>query len=334
MLVRENIPLSRLTTFKVGGTARYVAECASVSDVKDALAFAAEKGVSWAVLGEGSNVLAPDEGYSGLILHMRIPGIEHDSETGALVAGAGVIWDQLVTQAGLRGLWGIENLAGIPGTVGAAPVQNIGAYGSELKDTFLYADVLDAHTGTVERLIKEDCAFGYRESMFKRERNLIILSVALLLAEDGGPKISYKDLQARKDAGAPLTTPREIAAVVRDVRSYKFPDLSVYGTAGSFFKNPVISKEAFALLKERFPEIPNFETEKGIKIPLAWILDHVLNLRSYRMNHASLFERQPLVLVTEDGATRNDVEQLATYVKEEVLRATNISIEREVQSFA
>lgn len=331
MQLRENVPLPLLTTFKVGGDARYVAECSSIEDIKEAVAFAKKEGVPYVPLGEGSNILAPDQGYEGVLLHLRIPDFEV-LDDGLVIAGAGVIWDQVVRQAGLRSLWGIENLAGIPGTIGAAPVQNIGAYGAELADTLVYVDAYDVSTDKVLRLSATECAFGYRESRFKKEPSLIITSVALQLSRDGAPSVGYKDLAARADAGERFTTPKEIADAVRSVRSYKFPNLQEFGTGGSFFKNPIIPEAAYEALKARYDGIPGFPVTGGVKVPLAWILDHVLSLRGYALGNASLFERQPLVLIAHKGATAGDVDTLASDVARKVFDATGIRIEREVQS--
>lgn len=333
MELREHVPLSLLTTFKIGGAARYVATCASVDDVAAAVSFANAEGLPFVPLGEGSNLLAPDAGYPGVILRMRIPDLEVHAD-GTLIAGAGVIWDQAVRQACMRGLWGIENLAGIPGTMGAAPVQNIGAYGAELADTLLYVEALDTADGRLHRFAAKECAFGYRESRFKKEPGLIITSVALGLTSNGAPRVSYKDLAARKEAGDSLETPAEIAEVVRGVRSLKFPDLREYGTGGSFFKNPVVSQKAYVELAARYEGIPGFPTTGGVKIPLAWILDNVLSLRGYAIGPVSLFERQPLVLVAEKGACAQDVNALADAVTKKVFNATGIMIEREVRSLA
>lgn len=335
MIVHKQVPLSSLTTLKVGGPARYVVECLTADDVREGVLFAREQGVPFAPLGEGSNVLASDHGYDGVVLHIRIGGIETDEsqDTVLLQAGAGVIWDTLVDLAIARGLWGVENLAGIPGTVGAAPVQNIGAYGAELADTLEFVDTINTETGEEKRLLKSECEFGYRESRFKREKHLVITRVALRLQKSGAPQVGYKDLQARLNAGEPLRTPREIARTVRTVRAQKFPDLRVLGTAGSFFKNPFISATEYDRLRGEYPELPGFIAGDVVKIPIAWILDHALTFRGFSMGPVSLFERQPLVLVAEPGASASDVESLAQHVASEVERTTGIRIEREVRMF-
>lgn len=334
-MVREGVLLSELTTFKTGGPARYLADCASEEDVRAALAFARERGLPFIVIGEGSNLLASDEGYDGLLMRMRSEGLSFlpQSDGRVLVeAEAGVSWERVVTEAAARGLWGIENMAGIPGTVGAAPVQNIGAYGMDLVQTFAHADVLDAGTGSIVRLAAGDCGFSYRESRFKRERNLVILSVGLLLRPDGAPQTLYSDLVRLTEAGEPLRTPEEIGNAVRRVRAGKFPDLRTSGTAGSFFKNPIVSEEAYAALAARYADIPRYPADRGVKIPLAFILDRVLGLKGYRQGKAYLFGNQPLVVVADSGARARDIDALADEIAKRVMDATGIAIEREVRS--
>lgn len=332
MQIREDISLSTLTTLRVGGQAKYVLECASSDDVRMGIAFAQERSLPFIAIGSGSNLLAPDSGYDGVVLHMRIPGLECDPQTSEMHVGAGVIWDELVTQTCIRGLWGLENLAAIPGTVGAAPVQNIGAYGVELKDTVIYVDAIDAQSGEGIRLDAKECAFGYRDSIFKQRPELVITHVGFKLNNAPAPKLSYKDLAARVASGEVLDTPEKVARAVREIRARKFPDLAVYGSAGSFFKNPVIARAQYESLKQAYPDLPGFDAGDSVKVPLAWILDNVLGLRDFHLGNASLFVHQPLVLVTEPGACAADVDALATTVAEKVFAATNISIEREVRS--
>ena len=334
MDVREAVPLSSLTTLKVGGPASIVVTCESVADIQAALALSRERGLPFYVLGSGSNVLAPDEGYKGVIILIRTEGVTFTEEGSGVVvtAAAGVSWDALVTIVAERGLWGVENLAGIPGTVGAAPIQNIGAYGAELAGTLQYVDVLDAVTGEAKRLSKEECTLGYRDSRFKHEPTLVVTSVTLLLSKEGTPKIEYKDLLALQAKGVDLSTPVAIGTAVREVRKGKFPDLATTGTAGSFFKNPILMPEQYEALKGRFGDIPSFPNPNGVKIPLAFVLDRVLSLRGYRMGPAWLFGSQPLVLALEPGGTASDVESLAQHVEANVQDAIGVSIEREVRS--
>ncbi|HVX90794.1 MAG TPA: UDP-N-acetylmuramate dehydrogenase [Candidatus Paceibacterota bacterium] len=336
MTTRESVSLASLTTFRIGGPAAYVVDCESESDVRDAIAFAREHALPFVVLGGGSNVLAPDDGYAGVVIRPHLTRLSFDErDDGVLaIAEAGVPWDAFVREACMRSLWGVENLAGIPGSVGAAPIQNIGAYGAEVAETVEWVEVLDPETGDVTRVSNADCAFGYRDSRFKRNPGTIILRVAFLLKKDGAPRIGYADLARAQEQGTPLTTPSEIAAAVRAIRAKKFPDLSHEGTAGSFFKNPHITAEAFAALKERYPELPGFPSGALVKVPLAWILDRVLNLRGFTHGNARLYEAQPLVLATTFGARAEEVRALAALVNARVKETTGIELEWEVRELA
>ncbi len=319
----------------MGGSARFVIDCVDVEGLRTGIAFARERSVPWCVLGSGSNVLANDEPYEGVVLCVRIPGVEaiKTGNTTTLKVGAGVEWDSLVKEAAERDVWGLENLAGIPGTVGAAPVQNIGAYGAEVKDTIQSIEVFDTETGEILNLRAEDCAFGYRDSCFKRDTRLVILSVLFCLTQSGAPNIDYKDLRAAKEKGIDLSTPRAIGNAVREIRARKFPDLTKVGTAGSFFKNPTISQESFDLLKERYEALPGFPNEQGVKIPIAFVLDQVLNLRGYAEGNVSLFENQPLVLVARNGATQHEIDTFAEGIAKRVHDVTDVVVEREVRNF-
>jgi len=334
MTLRENVPLSSLTTFRIGGAARYVVTCESVEDIQNAIALAHDRVLPWYVLGGGSNVLAPDEGFNGMLLQIAIPGMEFIEEEDAVrvVVGAGESWDSFVREVATRGLWGVENLAGIPGSVGASPVQNIGAYGAEVSTTIESVQVLDTKDGSQRTYTNKECFFEYRDSVFKKDASLIITQVTFILSRIAIPTISYADITARRDAGATLTTPNEIGDVVREIRAEKFPDLKKEGTAGSFFENPTITAEHFASLREKYPELPGYPSAKGVKVSLAWILDKTLELRGYTKGSVRLFERQPLVLVAMIGAHESEVDALAQEVTSRVYEATNILIEREVRS--
>ncbi len=335
MRLLEHVSLAELTTFKVGGLARYVAECISVDDVREAYAFAKAEGLPCAVLGSGSNVLANDAGFEGVVLRMAIPGITYtDADTDMLVtSGAGVLWDDLVEDSVQKGLWGFENLAGIPGTVGATPVQNVGAYGAEIAQLFETAQVLHLVTGEVTEYDHRACQFGYRDSVFKHNRELVITSVTFRLKKDSAPRVGYSDLARLAEEGRDLGTPLLIAGAVREVRKGKFPNLREHGTAGSFFKNPLITQEQFKELSEKYGAIPSFPAGTHIKVPLAFILDRILGMRGYTNGNVHLFGNQPLVVVTEAGATAREVDAFTRSISERVKQETGISIEREVRMF-
>ena len=333
MIVRASVPLQNLTTFRIGGSAHYVIDIASDADLREALLFAKEHALPYCVLGEGSNLLASDEGYEGVVFRMCMNNYTFTDRDDVVVvtAEAGMHWDTLVHEAALRTLWGIENLAGIPGTVGAAPIQNIGAYGVELERCLTSVDVFNTRTNQLETLTRDECGFGYRESRFKHEPHLIITKVTVTLSRVSAPELSYGDIARAVAEGVMHSTPADIGDMVRTIRAKKFPDITREGTAGSFFKNPIISEAAFSKLVIRYPDMPHYPVAGGVKIPLAYVLDKVLALRGYRKGKARLFEAQPLVLVADIGATRSDVDALADDVTKKVFDATEIVIEREVR---
>ncbi len=217
--------------------------------------------------------------------------------------------------------------------VGASPVQNIGAYGMDVSQTLRSVEALDAKEGTIRRFSPQECAFGYRDSRFKHEPDLIVLSVSFALSRIPAPRLGYADLAALIDEGRVLDTPQAIGDAVREIRSKKFPDLAVCGTAGSFFKNPIVSRETHAALAERYGAIPSFPLGDQVKIPLAFILDRVLHLRAFREGNVSLFGNQPLVVVADHGATSEEIDAFATMIAQKVFDETGIRIEREVRNF-
>ena len=337
MTSRENVPLAPFTTFGIGGPARFFIEAAGEEEIQTAIAQARASGLPLFPLGGGSNILVPDGGVDGVVLKVTDESIAFEmlGSDQLLVAGAGAGWDDVVHAATMRGLFGIENLAGIPGTIGGAAVQNIGAYGAALSETFLYADALDAATGARVRIDAATAAFGYRTSLFKRSRELVIMRVALRLSSTGSANVSYPDLAHAQAAGEALDTPARIASALRAIRGAKFPDLSREGTAGSFFANPVLTEEEAYALKARYLEMPVFtlpETTQ-IKVPLAWLLDHALGLKGFSRGAVRLYEKQPLVVVAAKGATSAEVDALADDVATRVRKTIGIVLEREVETF-
>ena len=334
MTVRERVPLALLTSFGVGGRARFYIEAGGFEDVRAAYTFARERSLPLKVLGAGTNVLVPDEGVDAVVVKIVATG--HTCNRSAsghaeLAAAAGASWDALVTLAAREGLWGIENLAGIPGSVGGALVQNIGAYGAEFAQVFAAADVLDLASGAMVRTTPHEARLNYRTSIFKERADLVILSVTLKLSTAGEPNLTYADLARAREASVPLRTPGEIAECVRAIRKEKFPD---EGCAGSFFKNPVVSDRLFAELRHRLPELPGYPVVGGVKVPLAYLLDRALGLNGYAKGPVRLFERQPLVLVARTGARAKDVEEFAEEIERRVQKEFGFMLEREVETFA
>lgn len=336
MILKEHVELAPLTTFHIGGLARFFIDAHSEQDIQEAVMFARTQQLPLWTLGGGSNVLVSDEGIDGVVLRMTPTEITFENETDAALvnAGAGTSWDALVDVVGARGIFGIENLAGIPGTLGGAAVQNIGAYGAELAQVFEYADTINRVTGERRRVTRAEALFAYRTSIFKKNHDRIITRVALRLQNEFRTELSYPDLARVKASGTPLSTPADIAQAVRAIRSQKFPSGSEEGTAGSFFKNPIVSCELADALLERFPDLPKFAQENNQKkISLAWLLDHALQLKGYAVGNVRLYEKQPLVIVSRAGATAADVDAFANDIADRVFKMTHITIEREVEKF-
>ena len=348
MNIEKNVPLAPYTTFGIGGPALFLICVKNVEELKEALSFAAQKQLRVFVLGGGSNVVINESGFDGLVIKIEIQGIEvwarphtnfdmvplgQSPLTVEVSVGAGEGWDALVERTTQEGLWGIENLSGIPGTVGGAAAGNIGAYGQALSQTLAWVEVWDMKAGEIKRFTNAECMFGYRESFFSiHSGSYSILRAAFTLTKTPKPELSYKDLAERfKDEKQPSL--RAIREAVLTIRQGKFPDLDVEGTAGSFFKNPIVGKEVAEELVAAYPGLPIFampETD-GVKVPLAWLLDRVLNIKGLSVGGARLFEKQPLVIAAKKGTPSSDVLELAQKVIEKVKENFSISIEPEVK---
>jgi len=343
MQLETNISLAPLTTFKIGGTAKFFARAKSAEDIREALRFVREGlpplpsgGEGWGegwrctVLGSGSNTLFSNSGFNGLILKIELRGIDFRDDL--LIAAAGESWDDAVAESTTRNLYGLENLSGIPGTIGAAPVQNIGAYGAEVADTVAWVEVLDTRDDVIKIFSREECAFSYRTSIFKKESpHYIILRVAFQLSEKSTPNLSYKDLrEAFAHDTAP--SPQQIREKILAIRAEKFPDLAQEGTAGSFFLNPIVLASEAARIATLLPGVPQFPQQDGsVKLSLAYMLDKGLGLKGFRVGAARLFEKQPLVMVADFGASSRNVQTLCESVQKKVFDAYGISIEPEVR---
>jgi len=344
--MQESVNLSKYTTLRSGGQTSYFAIARDENDMKEALEFAVREGLCVHVIGEGSNILVSDQDFSGLIIKNDMKGMEWGDENLLSVfvdVKAGESWDGFVKETTRKDLWGLENLSGIPGTVGASPIQNIGAYGVEVKDSVVLIKAINKKTLEEKDFVSSDCDFSYRNSFFKTKqgRNWIILSVKFQLKKEGNAHVEYKDIaKIIQDSGFKVheLNPKDIRKIVLDIRSKKFPDLNVVGTAGSFFKNPIVSKEKYDELKKEFPDLPAYITTIEVentpiircKIPLAWILDNVLGKRGFKKGEVALFEKQPLVLVNFGKASSKEIDEFATEIEKEIFEKTGIKVEREV----
>ena len=333
--VEENISLAPFTTFRIGGPARFFVRVQSLDDIREAVAFARIQSLPLYVLGGGSNTLFHDDGFNGVVIKIELSGIEEcviDNDHTLAIAAAGEDWDAFVAYTVARGLWGVENLSGIPGVVGASPVQNIGAYGAEVSDTIAWVEVLDVRDDVVRTMTREECMFGYRMSEFKKDAGrYVVLRVAFMLAHNAAPRVSYQDVAAVFGHNmSPMLS--EVRAAILSIRASKFPDLSHEGTAGSFFLNPIITSADAERIAQMLPGIPHFPQKDGrVKLSLAYILDHGLNMKGVSVRRARLFEKQPLVLVAQCGASSHDVCELASLVQVRVRDVYGIDVAHEVQ---
>lgn len=330
-LVRTHVPLAPLTTLQTGGDAGYYTEINDLADLEKAVAFAHEKQLPFCVLGGGSNMLIKDEGYPGLILKQNLRGITYNtSENGTyeVTVFAGENFDELVQETTTRELWGLENLSHIPGTVGATPVQNVGAYGVEVADLISQVTVFDADTKKITTLKNAECHFSYRHSIFKEKNNLIIISVTFTLTTQSNPKITYADVKAVVGENP---TPGDIRNIIIAIRAAKFPDWHRVGTAGSFFKNPRLSLPEVNVLLNKYPDIPTYSDADGLtKISLGYVLDKICGLKGFAIGPVRLYENQALVLVAEAGATTTDIKNFVKIISKKVYEKTLIKISQEV----
>jgi len=335
--ILEQVPLAAYTTFGIGGPARYFAEARNEADVEEAVAWAAERGVRLYVLGGGSNLLVPDEGFDGLVLHMAIAGVESDG-AGGFDVGAGEGWDGFVERVVDEGCAGLECLAGIPGSVGGTPVQNVGAYGQEVAETILSVRAFDRSSGGFVELSNAECGFRYRESVFNTtERGrYIVTRVRFGLRPGGAPRVTYADLQ-RRFAGATPTL-AQVAAAVREIRLGKGM-LIVEGdadsrSAGSFFKNPVVAEGVLermaAAAGVSVDALPHWPAGEGrVKLAAAWLLEKTGFVKGYGAGPVRISSRHTLALTNRGGASFADVRALEGEIVAGVERKFGVRLERE-----
>lgn len=336
--IDHNVSLAPYTTFKIGGPAEYFAVVESEEELVAATVEARERHQPINVLGGGSNVLIDDAGLKGLVIKNEIKGISHaiSGDQILVTAGAGESWDDFVALTVKEGWWGLENLSSIPGSVGATPIQNVGAYGVEVAILIKSVRVFDMERGEFREFTNEECTFGYRDSFFKTEagRKMVVTKVTYTLSLVHSPKLHYKDLATHFSDVADIDhiAQKEIRDAVIKIRASKFPNWKQIGTAGSFFKNPVISEEHYEALVTQYPGLPGYREGEGrIKVSLGWILDNVCDLKGKREGNIGLYEKQALVLVNFGGATASEIKNFATKICDKVFQKTKIEIEMEVR---
>jgi UDP-N-acetylmuramate dehydrogenase len=343
MLLQENIPLAPLTTFRIGGPARYLVEAKSVADVEEAITFARTKALALFVLGGGSNLLVADSGWPGLILKNGILGIDRrSSDDGKALfdAGAGESWDRFVSHAVMANCAGVECLSGIPGSVGGTPVQNVGAYGQEVSETIESVQVFDLQDNQVRELCAEACGFSYRSSIFNTSERgrFIILRVAYALTPGGDPHLEYADLQRHFEGRESAPNLAETREAVRHIRARKGM-LIVEGdpdcrSAGSFFKNPVLSGAQHEDLQKRAAaktlSLPSYPAlEKHRKVSAAWLVEHSGFSRGYGFGQAGISSKHALALVNRGGASATEIIALKDQILQRVEEIWGVRLEPE-----
>jgi UDP-N-acetylmuramate dehydrogenase len=347
VLLLENIPLAPLTTIKIGGPARYFVEARNIGEVQQAATFARSRDLPLFVLGGGSNLVVADAGWPGLVLKIALPGIDrrggHDhDEDGNVVfdVGAGESWDKFVSHAVMARCAGVECLSGIPGSVGGTPVQNVGAYGQEVAETIASVQVLDLKDNQVRELCPEACGFSYRTSIFNTSERgrFIVLRVTYALTPEGNPRISYADLKRHFEGRETPPNLAETREAVRHIRALKgmliIPGDPDCQSAGSFFKNPVLSEEQHEDLKKRaaargltLPSYPALETRK--KVSAAWLVERSGFAKGFGFGRVGISTRHALAIVSRGGATAADVLALKEQIQHRVEEIWGVRLEPE-----
>lgn len=324
---------AQISAMRLGGEIDKLVEFHNQDKLVQIIESAGESATPVRILGSGTNSLFSDAGFSGVIALNKISGIDFDGSK--VIAGGGVNWDSLVKACTEKGLSGIEALSMIPGSVGAAPVQNIGAYGQQLADTFVALEAYDIDLRSFVKLDKESCNFAYRTSMFKNvaKQRYIITSVTLQLSEKFSmqqPMYGSLQKQLNEVVGQRIVTPQTVRDAVMSIRSSKLPDPSLVANCGSFFKLPIITEEKYEQLKTKYPELPADRVDDGkLKVRLGWVLEH-LGYKGYRhSNGMGTYDGHAMVLVNYSAQTYSDLKELVEEIKAKVRNNFGIEIEPE-----
>jgi UDP-N-acetylmuramate dehydrogenase len=335
MEIRTNIPLKNFTTMKIGGNARFVAEVHTPQEVAEICRKAKSQNLPIFIIGGGSNVIAKDEGFNGIIIRIRIPGFEviaDDINSTTIKIGAGEEWDSVVKRAVDADLSGIETMSGIPGTAGAAPVQNVGAYGQEIAETLESLEAYDIDNDKFVTLQTSDCGFSYRNSIFRGEAfgKYVITSITIKLSKNSPQPPFYESLQKYLDEnGLKIFTVDVIRNAVLEIRKNKLPDPKLLPNSGSFFKNAIVEKWLIDNLQSTYPEIPMYDMGDGrYKVPSGWLIENV-GLKGSLISGMRVYDKNALVLVNESASSYNDLATARDEVIGKIRDKFRIQIEQE-----
>lgn len=336
MKIEEHIQLRDLTTFRLNATARYFARVQNINEIEKAFDFAKSKNINVFILGGGSNILLDDsKEIEMLFLKVEISRFEIVNETDNytdICIGSGENWDKVVEKTVDMKLSGIEAMSAIPGTIGATPIQNVGAYGQEIKDTLLEVKVFDIESKEERKLTNEECEFSYRDSIFKHRAKdkYVILDVTLRLRKNIPKMPDYPGVKKYFD-GIGITNPtiQEIRQAIIAIRGVKLPDPKVIASVGSFFKNPIIRASLLREIKNSYPDIPSFEMGGGMhKVPTGWLID-TLGWKGKDFGNLKLYEQNALVIVNKGSATFSELQSVVYEIKKAVLGQFGIELEQE-----
>ncbi|WP_158750045.1 UDP-N-acetylmuramate dehydrogenase [Acidobacterium sp. S8] len=332
----EQIPLASYTTFGIGGPARWFAEAQTEDDLIEAIGFARERDIPLFILGGGSNLLVSDTGFPGLVIRIALKGIDQNASQFSVAAGED--WDKFVSFAVDQNYGGIECLAGIPGSVGGTPVQNVGAYGQEVAQTVHSVRVLDLQTMRFLELSAAECGFAYRRSIFNNSQRgrYIVTRVTYEFKKDAVAVVSYADLKRYFQDKSAVPTLSEVSSAVRQIRQQKgmyiVPGDPDCRSAGSFFKNPVISRTHFAQIAANFDgfQVPNYPAENDqVKLPAAWLLDQAGFHKGFALGRAGISSKHTLALINRGGACAADIAALRDAIVAKVVEKFAIQLEPE-----
>ena len=332
--IERDFSLKSYNTFRLPVHAKFFVEATSLESLTEAISWAKNHQQEIIIIGGGSNVLLTGD-FDGLVVLNRIMGREllSDHETEVIVKfGAGENWHHVVLFCIDNGWGGVENLSLIPGTVGAAPMQNIGAYGVELEDVFVSLEALNRATGVLEVFDRDACQFGYRQSVFKKEKRdqYVITSVTLRLKKDHQVNTSYGAIQetlSKKGIHGPSI--KDVSDAVIEIRRSKLPDPQLLGNAGSFFKNPIISHSHFETIQGKYPDVPSYSVSEGVKVPAGWLIE-TCGWKGKVIGDVGVHKQQALVIVNYGKGTGRDIVNLANEIRESVQSEFSIDLQPEV----
>ena len=340
--MKKEHSLQGLNTMGFNVIAKYFCEINTLDDIKKLIDNKTFKESKKLFLGGGSNILFADEYFDGIVIHSNLKGIsfvecEQSTDNGqpeflTVRCMSGETWKDFVDFTVSNNLYGLENLVDIPGSVGAAPVQNIGAYGSEVKDCITRVYAINIENGEERIFENEECNFAYRNSIFKKEENkkYFIYAIDFKLKKDAELKLEYgniKEYLVKKNIESPTLS--DVANAIKTIRAEKLPEVGVVGSVGSFFQNPIIDADKYQSIKEKYPEVPSYPNDNGVKIPAGWLIDKA-GWKGYRENHVGVWDKQALVLVHYGGGKPEEILNLMKKIQESVKNKFGIEIKPEV----